>query len=313
MIQKKIQVKSLLLSFLLIFALSACQEEISPTAPKTPPNTGGSGGSGGGDNSHVISSQYQSCFDVLDTSSLDVVTWNIENFPMEGLNSVDLAVEVAQNMYADIIAVQEIRSCSDFEALVSRLDGYEGQLHNVRGGQDIGYIYKTSEIVSVSPTFTIYGDDRDAFPRQPVLMTALHRSGLEVTLINLHLKCCNDGRDRRSRASALLKTYIDTNLSTDNVIVLGDYNDEIFESDDVFSNFRNDSFNYRFTDAAIAQGSSNNWSYPSFPSHLDHIMVTNELFSRIIETDVLKVNNCASSYASILSDHRPVILRLRAD
>lgn len=312
MIETSTIFRKIAIVFLGMLVLASCQEEIADVAPKKPNNGGNNGGGNGNDNSHVISSQYQGCFNVLDTGTLDVVTWNIENFPMEGANSIDMAAEIANNMYPDIIAVQEIRSSSDFLAMVAKMDGYEGQLHNVHLGQEIGYIYKTSEIVSVSSTSTIYDSDRSAFPRQPVLITATHRSGLVVTLINLHLKCCSDGRDRRAAASTLLKSYIDTNLPTDNVIMLGDYNDEIFESDDVFSNFSNDSFNYKFVDESIAKGGSGNWSYPSWPSHLDHILITNELFSRVVETKVLRVSSCESGYSTVVSDHRPVMLRLNA-
>ncbi|MGB0522065.1 MAG: endonuclease/exonuclease/phosphatase family protein [Flammeovirgaceae bacterium] len=302
-----------LFSFLILtVVLGACQEDIADIPPQTP-GGGGSGGSTGNDPGHIIDAQYQSCFNVLDTNTLDIVTWNIENFPMEGANSIDLAAEVVRNMYPDVIAIQELRSQSDFLALASRLQGYEAAFHNVHLGQDLGFLYKTSEIVQVSETSTIYDDDRDAFPRQPVLMTVTHKSGLEVTLINIHLKCCSDGRDRRAAASVLLKSYIDTNLPNDNVVLLGDYNDEIFESDDVFANFSNDSFNYKFVDEDIARGNSSNWSYPSWPSHLDHILITNELFDRVVDTQVLKVNVCNSSYPTILSDHRPVMVRLNAE
>ena len=70
-----------------------------------------------------------------------MVTWNIENFPMEGSNSIDLAVEVTRNMYPDVIAVQELRSQSDFLTLASRLQGYTAVFNNVRGGQDVGILY----------------------------------------------------------------------------------------------------------------------------------------------------------------------------
>lgn len=305
--------KTIVFGAILALAFMACQEEIAGPAPKPAPGDGDTGGGlPSNDPGHVIDGQYQSCFNVLDTGTLDVVTWNIENFPMEGSNSIDLAAEVTRNMYPDVIAVQELRSESDFLTLASRLQGYTAVFKNVNLGQDLGFLYKTSEIVKVSEATTIYDDDRDAFPRQPVLFTVTHKSGLEVTLINIHLKCCNDGRNRRANASALLKSYIDTNLPNENVILLGDFNDEIFETDDVFANFSNDSFNYKFADETIAKGNSSNWSYPSWPSHLDHILITNELFDRLLDTEVLKVNNCSSSYPNILSDHRPVMARFQA-
>ena len=46
-----------------------------------------------------------------------------------------------------------------------------------------------------------------------------------------------------------------------------------------FKNFIDDDTNYLFADMLIAQGNSMNWSYPTWPSHLDHILITNELFA----------------------------------
>ena len=66
----------------------------------------------------------------------------------------------------------------------------------------------------------------------------------------------------------------------------------------------------------IANGNSSNWSYPSWPSHLDHILITNELFdelqhnSTVIET--IKVDDYVggwSSYDTNISDHRPVAMK----
>jgi hypothetical protein len=67
----------------------------------------------------------------------------------------------------------------------------------------------------------------------------------------------------------------------------------------------------------IAEGLSFNWSYPSWPSHLDHILITNELFdefsssSAVIET--IKIENFLQGgfnyYDSNMSDHRPVGLK----
>ena len=69
----------------------------------------------------------------------------------------------------------------------------------------------------------------------------------------------------------------------------------------------------------IAYSSSSNWSYPSWPSHLDHILITNELFYEI-ENEVSSVEtirleeyfyNGWSEYENYISDHRPVGLRLK--
>ena len=50
--------------------------------------------------------------------------------------------------------------------------------------------------------------------------------------------------------------------------------------------FLNDSQNYFFTDLEIAQGSSTGWSFPNWPSHLDHILITDELFDDLNNSQV---------------------------
>ncbi len=236
---------------------------------------------------------------------LTVVTWNVENFPNNGNTTLNLVQDIINNMDADIIALQEMDDITAFNSLANALPGWDGYLYDVRGGIELAYLFKTSEIVELSNLSIIFEVDRDPFPRQPVVVTAKHITGLEVTLINLHLKCCNDGEARRGNASTLLKDYLDANMADKAVIVLGDYNDDILAGSP-FSNFINDGDNYLFTDMEIAQGSNTNWSYPSWPSHIDHIMITDELFDNHLYTETLKLNETVSGYYSNVSDHRPV-------
>ena len=97
-------------------------------------------------------------------------------------------------------------------------------------------------------------------------------------------------------------------------------NDELNDPDyhNVFINFINDSENYLFVDEDIAYGSNANWSYPSWPSHLDHILITNELFDNFNKQDALamtvKIEEVLTGgwaeYEKYVSDHRPVVVRL---
>jgi hypothetical protein len=69
----------------------------------------------------------------------------------------------------------------------------------------------------------------------------------------------------------------------------------------------------------IAYGYASNWSYPSWPSHLDHILITDELFDEfenegsLVETIHLEeyFNGGWSDYENYISDHRPVGLSLK--
>ena len=113
-----------------------------------------------------------------------------------------------------------------------------------------------------------------------------------------------------------LKNYIDNNFQNERVVVLGDFNDDISEemTNNVFAEFLNNPESYFFTDTYIAEGSSLNWSFPSYPSHLDHILVTNELFIDTINTFTIQLDNYMiggfQKYDNHISDHRPVGINL---
>jgi hypothetical protein len=132
-----------------------------------------------------------------------------------------------------------------------------------------------------------------------------------------------DEETRRFDATNLLKEYIDLHLPDKNVIVLGDLNDvltDVYENN-VFQTILDDEINYLFADIEIANGSNSGWSYPSWPSHIDHIFITNELFdsfgnnSSMIQT--IEIDNYMdggfNAYDEIISDHLPVALMLAND
>ena len=130
-----------------------------------------------------------------------------------------------------------------------------------------------------------------------------------------------ENEDRRKSASEKLEDYVNEYLSVENVIILGDLNDELNEdpSNNVFQNFINNASNFKFTDMDRAYSSPSNWSYPSWPSHLDHILITNELFDEFenegssVQTIRLEeyFDNGWTDYEKYISDHRPVGLSLK--
>ena len=144
----------------------------------------------------------------------------------------------------------------------------------------------------------------------------------EFFLINVHYKCCDHSEqdsERREQASIILDNYISNNLNNKNVIVAGDFNDDLIDNDNVFDVFLNSPAEYLFADLSMAQQSSwwDYWSYPTWPSHLDHILITNELFDEYQAAE----SNCQTlimddfftswdQYDSYISDHRPVILSI---
>ncbi len=250
------------------------------------------------------------CYPAFEENELNVVTWNIQFFPLVGNSTVGKVQDIIESLDADIIAVQEIAEAPEFIAMADEMDGWSGVYSDVRFTLEIGYLYKQRAFTSFGELTELFGDDSNAFPREAVRVDATHVSGLEVTFINIHLKCCggsgSEEQMRREAASIQLKEYIDTNLADRAVILLGDFNDGISDTDSPFQNFKGDP-NYMFADQTIADGTETNWSYPSWPSHLDHILISDELFDMVRNVQTVIPIDCVTNYESRVSDHYPVL------
>ena len=262
-------------------------------------------------------------------NTFEIMSWNIEWFPKNDELTVEYVTDIIEYLDVDIIAIQEVDSILAFEDLVDGLTDYTGYLESSYFA-GLAYIYNPS-VVEINDIYEIYTTYPywSPFPRSPMVMD-LNYMGERIIVINNHLKCCgdeyldmsdeDDEEYRRYYANNLLKQYIDNNFQNENVIVLGDYNDVLTdnESNNVFQQFLDDTDNYLFADYDIAQGNSSEWSYPSWPSHLDHILITNELFDdfanegSFIEAIKLEdyITGGWSSYDYNVSDHRPVALKL---
>ena len=254
-------------------------------------------------------------------STFEVVTWNIEHFPKVSITTANYVVQVIMTIDADVFALQEIESSSYFDYVISQLnekdslyiwDGYRaiGASYDV----NLAYIYK-SDIIQIDDMYEIYKDDWFAFPRSPLVFELTYEDE-ELVIINNHLKAGGGTGDeeRRQEASQKLQAFIDSTFFDAQVIMLGDLNDDITEpqATNVFWNFIEDTENYLFVDLPIAEGSFANWSYPSWPSHLDHILITNEFFDEYENSTVQTIlvdhylEGGWHEYEENISDHRPV-------
>ena len=259
---------------------------------------------------------------------LDIMTWNIEWFPKNGQVTIDYVRQIIQALDIDVLAIQEIDDISSFNQVINGLDNYEGYLES-SWFAGLAYIYNT-QTVEINNIYEIYTSSPywSPFPRSPMVMD-MNYMNENYIIINNHFKCCgddnmnlNDDDDEETRryiASNLLKEYVDNYFSDRNVIILGDLNDELTDNpnDNVFQMILDDFENYLFTDMGIAQGNSTGWSYPSWPSHLDHILITNELFDNNSYVEVIRIDDFMdggfSYYDQNISDHRPVALKLTVE
>ena len=246
--------------------------------------------------------------------TLDIVSWNIEHFPKLD-STIETLYPIIDSLNVDIIALQEIESTAAFNSLISMLgDNWIGYRSDNSSHGELSYLINTSEIAIISNPYKILNDNEYYFAfREPYVLEFNH-SDTTYILINIHYKCCSGFEDRRRQASIVLKNYIDNNFSENNVIVVGDFNDNLIDDENVFTPFLADTSNYYFTDYLIAGGDSYSWSFPSWPSHLDHILITDELFESVHNTEVLLIDqwyfDSFNDYDTIISDHRPIAVQL---
>jgi len=264
--------------------------------------------------------------------TFEIVTWNIEKFPKNKERTIAYVQRIIKAIDADVYAIQEVASINDFNQLVHALKGYEGYLESTYFA-GLAYIYN-KERVQINEIYEIYTTSEywKAFPRSPMVMDLTFK-GARMIVINNHFKCCGDGildatnhddqEAKRYKASVLLKQYIDTHFSDLNVLLVGDLNDRLTDAaaNNVFTPYFEDSENYRFVDYEIAAGNSTSWSFPTWPSHLDHILITNELFDEYSNEDtvieVLKVEEYITggwnAYENEITDHRPVAFKFKVN
>jgi len=247
-------------------------------------------------------------------ATFEVATWNIENFPMKNSTPSLVLGTVIESEY-DIWALQEIARpayLEDINSIDSRYEFIVDQTYALGVNEDyhLSYIYNNTQLelqraeVLNSEEFESY-----YFPRKPFL--AKFKKGEDsFYIINLHLKCCGgeENRFRRQQAGVILDNYIKNNLQDHPTMVVGDFNTVIdpYEESDM-QVFLDQQGNYEFSDIQIAQNTDAEWSYPSWPSQIDHILLQTPLFDNTKQTYTVTLNECYNSYYSVVSDHRPVL------
>ena len=258
-------------------------------------------------------------------NSLDIVTWNLEWFPKNGNITIDSLKSIIEKIDADIYAFQEIDNIGSFNVLKNQLLGYSGLVKNT-SNLNLAFLYKNS--VTIDSSYSILNDYNYVFAGRTPFVIDINYNGMNVSIFNNHFKCCGDGtldlgdssdeEYRRLQAMNFLKNYIDNN-NYSNSIILGDLNDLIEDNiyDNVFISIINDSLNWKIIDDHIPNQITSNWSFPNWPSHLDHIILSKSLLPLIndqqIDVKTIRVDNYFQNfyqYDNTISDHLPVGLRL---
>jgi len=257
-------------------------------------------------------------------STLEIVTWNIQEFPKEGQTTINKVEKIIRDSDIDIFAIQEITDTSSFNQLVANLSEYDGLYsEDTYNGYYLktGIIYK-KDMIEITSYSQLFWGDWYAFTRPPLLLgIKAEKDGnlFDFNLIILHLKSGSGWKeiDRRRAAACSLKNYIDGKVAIEeekDYIVAGDWNDEIddTEEENSFNVFIADSINYKFLTWPLAGNQYYaSWPHSPYYSLIDHILISKDCFDEFdngsIET--LRLDDDIINYFQIISDHRPVMAK----
>ncbi|NAS25877.1 PKD domain-containing protein [Herbidospora sp. NEAU-GS84] len=272
-------------------------------------------------------------------TQLDVGNWNIEWFGATGNGPTNEALQqqnvrdVMAGAGMDVWGLSEIVSTSAFNTLVAGLPGYTGVVANdpiVTNGaqyysdfsnaeQKVALVWRSSMATLVSAKVILTGQNSNFAGRPPVEFTlrgTFDGVTRDLVFIVVHAKAGSDQAawNLRNPASQALKSYLDSTYPTQNVFVIGDWNDDVDTSitsgkASPYANFVNDAARYTFPTRALSlAGVSSTAGYPDF---IDHQLTTNEVQAKYVagSAKAFQPQAYIPNYASTTSDHYPVFSR----
>jgi endonuclease/exonuclease/phosphatase family metal-dependent hydrolase len=270
--------------------------------------------------------------DISRDLTFEAVTWNIENFgsdsraPDDDQTQLENVLQVMRTIDAELYGVQEIADAQLFQALLDSLDGHGGMLApfstSTAVQQRTGFVFKKSVIDSLSSGLLFTSGSNPFGPtwangRWPFGFTfdaTIDGETRRMSAVVLHAKAIQtvEDRNRREADSELLKTFLDDNWADRNVIVLGDFNDDVDESNvggrpSPYANFTSDPDDWQFVTSSL---SARGVATISGGTTIDHILISDELFDEHIDgTERTENVSYVGSYLSTTSDHFPVWTR----
>jgi len=270
--------------------------------------------------SYRYSSDHWDIPSINRVDELEFVTWNCEMFPADREKTIPALAEAISDLDADVVALQEIRFRGFFSGLMDQLPQYDYMISLQSSFMDQAVLFKKDMFLPVRQIEPFCEGDYNFAGRPPLrvdLRYVCDGDTLPISVVNLHMKCCDSGLQRRQGAARQLHEYLADSYAAGNrnIVVLGDWNDDIKDAPNAhcFHPFLEDPI-FHFPTEIITYD-IDQASYPKEPyvSFLDHIAVTRDLLDPSAEYRVqtLPMGTYFGSfkeYERLISDHLPVMV-----
>ena len=285
--------------------------------------------------------------------SFKLATWNTNwlgnttNGPTGELLQQKNFQQVLDSLKADVFVLEEVSSVKYFKDFISKYTNYKGFCSSAvsAGGvaddaQRVCFVYKKGVVDSVSArplltkatTLPNYPENNPsrfwASGRLPFLFVAdVNINGVKKRLhiVGIHARANLSGTTVTADAKELqyrqrrydvevLKDTLDAQFPTANVILVGDYNDDVDETvseisstkQSSYKKFVDDTKNYQILTKSLTDNGVR--SYLSQNNVIDHITVSDELVNNYVANSVSPELGFMyiPNYSSTTSDHLPV-------
>lgn len=281
---------------------------------------------------------------------LETVTWNLEwygstgNGPTDELQQTKNVLRVVDSLDADLYTFQEISDQQALDKLTEQMTDYEGFVADyISYNQKMAFVYNTNTIDSLraGPILNVgapYKEDWKYYwanGREPFYFefqfTAADGSKSTYYAISIHAKAntgdnsqeYQESYQRRQKAAEGLYHYLRDEKPSANIILLGDYNDDVDQSiyyekqdgekvyqETPYDDFVNDRENFKvitktFSDSRVSASIN-------YKDIIDHITMSNELFDNYLDGSAKVYHDAQehiSDYEDTTSDHLPVLVK----
>lgn len=260
--------------------------------------------------------------------TFDIATWNLKWFgdpeqePADDTLQLRNVIRVLDSLDADIVGLQEVVNTTYFQAILDSLPRYGGLLsYRIGQPQKMAWLFKRETVDSVSSAHVLqypgtWGNGR--YPLYFEFDATVQGVTKRVHAFLIHAKATGDkpveDYQQRDNDAHALYNFINANHADDNVLIVGDFNDDVDVSTynsqpSPYRYFVDDPQHYTVITKSLSDRGVS--SYTKGNVMLDHVVVSNEMAS-LVFAGAEKIENPSyiGSYISTTSDHYPVLARL---